>query len=82
MQLIGALLLDSILLLPAIVASFTARSTRAFFLHACIVGAFCSIAGFFTSLALDVPASSAVTVIAACLLGAGLIYRRVSRRRI
>ena len=81
MQLIGALLLDSILLLPAIVASFTARSTRGFFLQACIIGAFCSIAGFFTSLALDVPASSAVTVIAACLLGVGLLYRRISRRR-
>ena len=46
MQLIGALLLDSILLLPAIIASFTARSTRGFFLQACIIGAFCSIAGF------------------------------------
>jgi zinc transport system permease protein len=80
MQLIGALLLDSILLLPAIIASFTARSTRGFFLQACIVGAFCSIAGFFASLALDVPASSAVTVIAACLLGVGLIYRRLARR--
>ena len=81
MQLIGALLLDSILLLPAIVASFTARSTRGFFLQACIIGGLCSAAGFFCSLALDVPASSAVTVIAACLLGAGLIYRRFSRRR-
>ena len=80
MQLIGALLLDSILLLPAIIASFTARSTRGFFLQACIVGAFCSIAGFFASLAMDVPASSAVTVIAACLLGVGLIYRRLARR--
>jgi zinc transport system permease protein len=81
MQLIGALLLDSILLLPAIIASFTARSTRGFFAQACAIGAFCSVAGFFTSLALDVPASSAVTVIAACLLGAGLLYRRISRRR-
>ena len=81
MQLIGALLLDSILLLPAIVASFTARSTRGFFFQACLIGAFCSISGFFASLALDVPASSAVTVIAAVLLGAGLVYRRISRRR-
>ncbi len=81
MQLIGALLLDSILLLPAIVASFTARSTRGFFLQACLIGGFCGIAGFFTSFALDVPASSAVTVIAACLLGAGLVYRRIARGR-
>ncbi len=81
MQLIGALLMDSILLLPAIIASFRARSTRGFFVQSCVIGAFCSIAGFFTSLALDVPASSAVTVIAACLLGAGLLYRRFSRRK-
>ncbi len=81
MKLIGALLLDSILLLPAIVASFTARSARGFFFQACVIGAFCSIAGFFSSLALDVPASSAVTVIAACLLGVGLVYRRIARRR-
>jgi zinc transport system permease protein len=81
MQLIGALLLDSILLLPAIIASFTARSTRGFFIQACIIGGCCSIAGFFISLALDVPASSAVTVLAACLLGIGLISRRFSRRR-
>jgi len=81
MKLIGALLLDSILLLPAIVASFTARSARGFFVQACAIGSFCSIAGFFSSLALDVPASSAVTVIAACLLGAGLVYRRIARRR-
>jgi zinc transport system permease protein len=80
MKLIGALLLDSILLLPAIIASFTARSTRGFFFQACLIGAFCSIAGFFSSLALDVPASSAVTVIAACLLGAGLLSRRLVRR--
>lgn len=51
MKLIGALLLDSILLLPAIIASFTARSARGFFFQACAVGAFCSITGFFSSLA-------------------------------
>ncbi len=82
MKLIGALLLDSILLLPAIIASFTARSTRGFFFHACAAGALCSVAGFFASLALDVPASSAVTVIAACLLGAALAYKRIARRKI
>ncbi len=81
MQLVGALLLDSILLLPAIVASFTARSTRGFFLQACLIGGVCAVAGFFGSLALDLPASSAVTVIAACFLGVGLLYRRISRRR-
>jgi len=81
MQLIGALLMDSILLLPAIVSSFRARSTRGFFIQACVIGAFCSITGFFTSFALDVPASSAVTVIAACLLGVGLLYRRFSGRK-
>ncbi len=81
MRLIGALLLDSILLLPAIIASFTARSTRGLFVHACIVGGFCSLAGFVASVLLDVPASASLTVVAALLLGGGLVYRRFAGRK-
>jgi zinc transport system permease protein len=81
MQLIGALLLDAILLLPAVVASFTARSTRGFFAQASVIGGACALAGFFASLALDVPASSAVTVLAASVLGVALLARRLSRRK-
>lgn len=76
MKLIGALLLDAILLLPAIVSSFFARSTRELFLFASITGLICSVAGFFLSLAIDIPASSAVTIIAAVILAIGFYVRR------
>jgi zinc transport system permease protein len=74
-RLIGALLLDALLLLPAIVASFYARSTRALFVYACAAGFGSSVIGFVASLVLDVPASSAVTIVAALLLGFGFLTR-------
>lgn len=80
MRLIGALLLDALLLLPAIVASFFAKSTKGVFLIAGVLGFVSSLSGFFVSLALDIPASSAVTVVAAVILGAGVIIKK--RRKI
>ena len=74
-RLIGALLLDALLLLPAIVASFYARSTKALFLYAGLVGLGSSVVGFLASLLLDVPASSAVTIVAALVLGFGFLTR-------
>ncbi len=80
MKLIGALLLDAILLLPAIVASFFARSTKQMFLYAGLVGFLSSMLGFFASLALDIPASSSVTIVAALILGAGFLVHRMARK--
>jgi zinc transport system permease protein len=74
-RLIGALLLDALLLLPAIVSSFYARTTRRLFLYACIAGLASSAVGFFVSLWLDVPASSAVTIVAAVMLALGFLTR-------
>lgn len=77
-RLVGALLLDSLLLLPAIVAVSHARSTRGLFVIASAVGLAAAAGGFALSLALDVPASSAVTLVAGALLGLGYL---VGRRR-
>lgn len=74
-RLIGALLLDALLLLPAIVASFYARSAKALFFYACLAGFGSSVTGFLASLLLDVPASSAVTIVAATVLGIGFLTR-------
>jgi len=76
LKLVGALLLDSLLLLPAIAASFFARSLRSLFLLAGLLGLVASFGGFFVALNLDLPASSAVTIVAALLFGLGLAFRR------
>ena len=77
MKLIGALLLDSILLLPAIAATFFARSVKGLFVIASAAGLVSAAIGFFVSLAFDLPASSAVTVVSALLLCAGILLRRL-----
>ncbi len=76
MRLIGALLLDALLLLPAILATFFARSTRQLFVLSTVVGAVSSITGFFVSIAIDIPASSGVTIVAALFLGIAVVVRR------
>ncbi len=79
MRLIGALLLDALLLLPAILATFFARSTKQLFLISAIVGIVSSISGFFVSIAIDIPASSGVTIIAAVFLGIAVVIRRLKK---
>ena len=76
LKLIGALLLDSLLLLPAIAASFFARSVRSLFVLAGAFGLLSSLGGFMVALNLDIPASSAVTIVAALLFAVGLAFRR------
>ena len=60
MRLVGALLLDVLLLLPALAAGRIARSMRGLFVTAAVVGLVATAAGFFLSLAADLPASSGV----------------------
>lgn len=82
MNLIGALLLDALLILPAVLASFLARSTRVLFVLSSAFGALSSVLGFVLSVGIDIPASSGVTIVAALLLGAGAVFRAVSKNRV
>lgn len=66
MKLIGALLLDAILLLPPIIASFRAKSLREMILGSAIWGGVFAIGGFLLSIAIDIPASSSIAALA-CL---------------
>ncbi|MDC7218365.1 MAG: metal ABC transporter permease [Spirochaetales bacterium] len=64
LQLIGALLLDALLLLPAIVASFYARSIKGIVLLSMALGGLFSLAGFILGIALDIPISAGVVMAA------------------
>jgi zinc transport system permease protein len=76
MRLIGALLLDALLLLPAILAGYFAKSIRGLFVLAALFGIVSSVTGFLLSLAVDIPASSGITIVAALILGVTLLVRR------
>ncbi len=64
MKLIGALLLDAILLLPPVIASFHAKSLKGMILASVIWGGVFSIGGFLLSIAIDIPASSSIAALA------------------
>ena len=64
MKLIGALLLDAILLLPALITAFKVKSFHQAIIWSSLCGGIFAIAGFFLSLAFDIPASSSIAVLA------------------
>lgn len=64
MKLIGALLLDAILLLPPVIASFRATSLKGMIFGSAIWGGVFAIGGFLLSIAIDIPASSAIASLA------------------
>jgi zinc transport system permease protein len=66
MQLIGALLLDALLLLPVLIASYFARSVKGIVLLSMLLGGLFSLGGFFLGIALDIPISTGVVMAATC----------------
>jgi len=64
MKLIGVLLLDALLLLPPVIASFNAKSLKGMIIGSAIWGGFFAIGGFLLSIAIDIPASSSIAALA------------------
>ena len=64
MKIIGALLLDSLLLLPALIATFHAKSLRGVIIWSSLWGCLFALGGFFIAILFDIPASSAIAALA------------------
>jgi len=64
MKIIGALLLDALLLLPALIAILHAKSVRGVILWSSLWGGLFAVGGFFVALLFDIPASSAIAALA------------------
>jgi len=64
MKLIGALLLDALLLLPALIASYHAKSYKGMVLWSSFWGGLFASVGFLLSLLFELPASSTIAVFA------------------
>lgn len=81
MRLIGALLVDALVLLPAIAARMLARSLRQMFLLSSMFGLVSGLGGLFLSLAVDIPASSAIILFASLIIALSMLFRRKLTRR-
>lgn len=77
--LVGALLLDAILILPALMAVACARSLRGTFVWASVLGVVVAFGGFVFAILADLPVSSGVTIFGALLFAA--IHLAALRRR-
>jgi zinc transport system permease protein len=76
MKLIGALLLDALLILPALIASYHARSFRSMILWSSFWGGSFATAGFLLSIVLGLPASSTIALIASVVFLLLIILKR------
>jgi len=76
MKLMGAFLMDALILLPAIIASSQASSMKSVFRRASFLGEGLSLAGFFAALLLNWPVSGTIAVLASIVMGINLIKRR------
>jgi len=76
MRLIGALLVDALVLLPAIAARLVARSLKQLFVLSSLFGLISGLGGLHCSLAVDIPASSSIIIIASIIIMLCVIFKR------
>ena len=76
MKIIGALLLDALLLLPALIATFHAKSLRGVLVWSSLWGGIFAICGFFVSLVFDIPVSSAIAALASIVFIVILVLKK------
>ncbi len=78
MRLIGALLVDAFVLLPAIAANLVARSLKQMFVLSSIFGLVSGLGGLSLSLAVDIPASSMIILVASAIIALCIYFKRRS----
>jgi zinc transport system permease protein len=67
MKLIGALLIDALLILPVLIAGKRAESLKQLLLYSCLTGLFVSTFGFLAAIATDLPPSGTIALLSALL---------------
>jgi zinc transport system permease protein len=77
MRIIGALLLDALLLIPAIIASVGVHGLKHLYRRAVAVGMLIGLGGFFAALATDLPVGAAVSLLGAAVLAAVLAGSKI-----
>jgi ABC-type Mn2+/Zn2+ transport system permease subunit len=77
MRVIGALLVDAFILLPAMGAILISRSLKQIFFFSSLFGLISGMAGLYLSFLFDIPASSTIIIVASLIIaGCFLIQRR------
>lgn len=75
MRMIGALLIDAFVLLPATAALIVSRGLKQLFFLSSLFGLIAGFAGLYFSFVLDIPASSAIILVASSLIACCALLR-------
>jgi zinc transport system permease protein len=79
MRVIGALLVDAFVLLPAMAAILISRSLKQTFFFSALLGLISGMIGLYLSFLLDIPTSSAIILVASLIIAlCGLLKRNLS----
>ncbi len=83
MRMIGALLIDAFVLLPAMAATLIARSLRQIFFFSSLFGLGSGLIGLYLSFILDIPTSSAIILVASLIIAICFLFkgRLISRAK-
>ncbi|MDW7660495.1 MAG: metal ABC transporter permease [Bacillota bacterium] len=79
MRIVGALLMDSLILIPAITAHGFARNLKQFLLFTSLCGMLTSVGGLFLSMILDLPTGAAITLTGVSLLFFSLLVQHFTK---
>jgi zinc transport system permease protein len=76
MRMIGALLIDAFILLPAMAATLISRSLRQMFLFSSLFGMVSGLAGLSLSFVLDIPTSSSIILVGSAVILICILSKR------
>lgn len=76
MRLIGALLIDAFVLVPAMASMLIARSLKQMFVFSSLFGAISGVSGLYFAFAFDIPASAAIVLSGSLMIVIGLLLRK------
>jgi ABC-type Mn2+/Zn2+ transport system permease subunit len=76
MKVVGALLIDALILIPAMTAMRLSRSLLQILFLSSIFGVVAATGGLLISMVLDMPTGATITLVGVCLLGLSMFFRR------
>jgi ABC-type Mn2+/Zn2+ transport system permease subunit len=81
MRLIGALLIDAFVLLPAMAATLISRSLKQTFFFSSLFGLLSGTFGLYLSFVFDIPTSSTIILVASLIIAGCFLFRKGIARR-
>jgi len=81
MRLIGALLIDALLILPVLIASRVSKATKTLFFFSSLFGFILALLGFFTTLYFNLPLSATIAIIAVIIYIIISILKSIKTRK-